>query len=838
MLKSVNLAYKEIWGKILSARGNATDYDADKKNELLYQDDLTIAIRLLEKGYSVDDVIKALKAHSPMIKSLKNGRASSIYLERVFDNINQEWTHKSDNAFGAAQASYNLRLDALTKKYDGYDKKKFGLYQDGEIGLALVIQEGFTPEIVEEVVKRNSPNRSKQDSTYLSTLRDCIVETSTRYKNIWTQDENKLDTVADVYRQEAKAYMQSTKTTILSGSDESKIVDKIYGNIIKQVQKEHPEFHGDAKKIDEMMDSTIKPFLHKAIIQASPVYTEPGRDKDQYITSILSGFESDYETRKNLSSARYPLTQELYVKKLSDLQEKVTSYMKTHDVTFQDGLAAKELLTARQAPQNILRAIVENSAVNLQKDSAYSNIQDYAKNVLKKAEDCLHAEKEIVNFVSDKVLPERGSYHELGISMTDLYRYMMHERLERYPSFSLEMTEPFADRDAVEKLIHRFPDFDRLDLKRAILDASPRAQLPGISDKYADDIIHYAEDRLRRVEEYRHKESEYQQEFNKLRGLSSEGVYENDNPMNSFKDGRIAVKMLRKKVSRDDIKKYLVALAKASAITLPFAYADKILLAASHVIARGDEIADYVPKNTEAHSRSPLDIYMSKMHEKYQEKGFFDSSMDIKTMKEMLDETQFRPDQIKEIILTKSPVAEEPGRDKGYGDYVIKQVALEREREEEKIKRYVITPRINFIDENAVDNARADMENAENNVMDFARVKTLAHTEKPSCEEEYTYQRERMTNELDIGSWTHLMEVMLASALLAAGYAKEELEETLNNHVPESYSNEYSSVSYGQGILTEVNTSVQTEVQTLTPELVRTVVTTTTTTTETTEAGE
>lgn len=837
-MKSVNLAYKEVFEKIMRDRGGIVNLDADKKNEVLYNDDLTVAIRLLESGYSVDDVIKALKEHSPMVKSMQNGRATSIYLERVFDNINQEWSHKAENAFGTAQDSYKARLSALTKKYGDYEKESFGLYQDGEIALALVLNEGFSPEIVEEVVKRNSPNPARNDSTYLSALHDCIIETEKRYKNILGQDKEKVDSVADVYRREAKSYMQATQTSILSGGDEGKIIDRIYATIIQKVQKDHPEFHGDAKRIDAMMESTIKPFLHKAITQASPVYSEPGRDKDQYITSILSDFESDYETRKNMSSASYPLTQELYVSKVKNLEDKVTNYIKTHDITFQDGLAAKELLTARQAPQNILRAIVENSKVKLQSDSAYSNMQDYAKDVLKKAQACLHAEKEIMNYESDRKLPERGSFVDLGISMTDLYRYMMHERLQKYPSFSLEMTEPFADRDACEKLMNRFPDFNRLDLKRAILDASPRAQLPGIGDDYAEDIIRLAEERLRKVEEYRSKEANYQAEFNKLRGLSSEGVYDNDNPMNSFKDGRIAVKMLKKKVSRDDIKKYLVALAKASFIALPFAYADNILTAASAVIAKEQGIIDYVSQNKDAASRSPLDIYMTKMHDKYQEKGFFDSSMDIKTMKEMLDETTYQPTQIKDIVLKMSPVAQEPGRDAGYGDYVIKQAALEREREEEKLKRYVITPRINFIDEAEVQKAKLDMETAENKAMEegLARTKELSRENKPSCEEEYEYQRERMESELDM-KWNHLMEVMLTSALLAAGYLKDEVEETLNNHAPESYDTEYSNVSYGKGIMEEVNTNVQTEVQVLTPELVRTVTTTTTTTT-TTETGE
>lgn len=824
-MKDINIAYKEILSKVIRQRGgvispqdNPMQVSTDKKHEILYNDDLTCAIRLFESGYSVDDVIQALKKHSPMIRSLNNDvRAIQIYFDRVFENINNEWVHKADNSFAVAQDSYRVRMDALAKKYESYDKSNFGLYQDGEVALALVMKEGFTPEIVEEVIKRNSPNKAREDATYLSAIRDSISETQGRYKDILAQDGNKLDSGADVYRYQAKEYMKATDTPILSGADELKIIEKIYLTLIQKVQENRPEYQGDIKKLDEIMDSTVKPFLRKAIVEASPIYTEPGRDKNEYITSILSDFETDYESRKNRSSLQYPITQELFTDKVKSLQGKVTSYIKTHDQTFMDGLAAKELLASRQAPQNIIRAIVENSKVNLEKDTAFNDMKDYAQHVLEKADNSLHAEKEIMNFELDTEIPTGVPFRETGLTMGQMYQYMMRERLEKYPSFALEMTEPFADRDACEKLINRYPDYDRLDLKRAIQDLSPRAQLPGISPDYADEIIRQAEDRLRRVDEYQRKEASAQQEFNKLRGLSTEGVYDNDNPMTTYKDGRIAVKMLKKGSRRDDIKKYLVALAKASAIVGAFAYADKILKAASLVIAKENDIAEYASQDKNASARSCMDIYMEKMHDKYQQKGFIDPSMDISCMKEMLSETPFKAEQIKGIILSKSPVAQEPGRDDGYGDYVIKQALLEREKEQERLNRYVITPRVTLNSASDFDAPSLD-----------APVRTK-EAEKPSCKEEYEYQREKMEKDLNM-DWSKQMELMLAGALLTAGYEKDEIEDTLNDFIPDYYPLE-SAVSYGQSILQEVvETTEKTETISLDNAMVleRTISTTTT----------
>ena len=853
MLKNINIAYKEILSHVIRARGgelsskdNPMKVNMDKHNELLYNDDLTCAIRLFEAGYKVNDVIKVLKDNSPMIANLKNPRAELIYLDRVFENINREWTHKADNSFGVAQDSYRARMNNLMKKYEDYDKKNFGLYQDGEIALALVINEGFSPEIVEEVVKRNSPSPQRTDSTYLFTIRDSVIKTKERYDAIMSQNpDDSAESVSDIYRQQAKEYMTATKTTILSGSDEQKIVEKIYTNFIQNFQQNRPEFQGNIKKLDELVENTIKPYLRKAILEASPIYTEPGRDKDQYITSILSDFASNYETRKTMSSVTYPVAEELYVNKMKTLQNRVTSYIKNHDQTFMDGIAAKDLLEARQAPQNIKRAIIENSPVKLQEDTAFSSMQDYADFIISKARKSLHAEKEILNFQMPEHIPDNVPLRETGLSMKDMFQFMLRERVDKYPSFAFELTEPFADRDACEKLIHRYPDFDRLDLERAIADASPRAQLPGISTEYAKDIIRQAEERLARIDEYKKKETALQQEFNKLRGLSSEGVYENDNPMNSFKDGRIAVKMLKKNVSRDDIKKYIVALAQAASIENPFFYADKILTAASLVISKEKEIADYVPTEKGAASRSCMDIYLEKMNRKYQEKGFVDPSMDIKVMKEMMEETKFAPPQIKDIVLAMSPVAKEPGRDDGYGEYVMKQAILEKQKEEEKLKRYVITPRSALMANSAegdiikdkIDGLEMNNQNIKEELVRTRDADKEVKNGKNDCEEEYAFQREKMVKELGM-DFSRGMEILLAGALLTAGFAKDEIADAIDNYALKNDISEFTSVgsaSYGQEIMQEVESSIREETQSLSEEhvLTRTITTTTTTTTTT-----
>ena len=595
-MKSVFLAYKEMLGKIVRTRtdplipNDLLQADNDQKNILLYDDDLTCAIRLFEVGYDIKDVMAAIKKHSPIMDKLETPKAKAIYIGKILDNINTEWTHKAENSFAAAQASYKLRMNALQKKYEEHEKHKVGLYQDGEIALALVIKEGFTPKVAETVVKHNSTNKEVEKSAYLSMLHDCLADTEERYRLIRSASNDSVNTSSDIYRAQAKKYMEDTHTAILTSTDEQKIIDKIYTSLISKIQENMPEYRETPDKLDALMDTQIKPFLRKAIVEASPVYTEPGRDRDAYLTSVLAEFESDYKTRKNMSSLQYPVVQEIYRSRMRTLHAQVTDYINLHDKTFMDGIAAKELLDMRQAPANILRAIEENSEVRLGKDSTFEDMKSYAEYVLKKAGQSLHAEKEILNFERIPEIPAGGKFADTGLTIKQMFQKIMKERIDDYPSFALELTEPFADRDTVEKLIHQYPDYNRQELKKAIMEASPRAQLPGIGPEYAEEIIRQAEARLEKVHECETRSMELQKEFNKLRGLSAEGVEDFQNPMMKFKDGRIAAKLLRKHTDKADIKKYLVTFAKASSIALPFAYADQILAAASLVLKREQAI--------------------------------------------------------------------------------------------------------------------------------------------------------------------------------------------------------------------------------------------------------
>lgn len=793
-----------------------------KKTQIVCDNDLTISIRMLESGYTVDEVIKAIKEASPFRQILprEDPRAMAVYIDEVLENVNKEWTHRASGSFDMARKSYDLRLRNLQNKYKNYKRENFGLYQDGELALDLVRRDGFTPEIAEAVISRYTPNQQADDS-YFGTLHEGLAATLERYQEIAGFDRTQnIETEADVYRMYAKDFMEKTQTEILSGSDEQKILEAIYDRVVEGTQAEQPYYKEHPEAFDSMVDEHVLPLLRKGVVEASPVYTEPGRDRDQYVSGLLAEFQSNYEMRKQLSGERYPETLEKYQAKMRRAEEQMQAYLATHSQSYFDGVAAKELLQEHYAPANIVRSIAENTKVETEA-IGYPNRKLYAQYVLDCAERSIHAESEIKSISTIPELPKSRSADQLGVSATQLYQYMMKERLLAYPSFEFEMSEVNADRDAIEKLLNRYPDLSDAKLEQAIAEASPRAQLPGAEEGYARRVVREAKARLRKVRERAEQQDMLQKKYNTMRGISSQGV-QGDNPMNTLKDGHITIKMLRRQLPKDDIKAYLVSLAETAAIAAPLVYAQEILAMAQHVLDREHEIAAYKGMARVLDKTSPeasqqimpaqpscTDTYMEKMHEEYEKKGFCQPAMDIRVMKDMLDDGRYKPEQIQQAILDHSPVAAEPGRDENYADYVRRQAELEREKEQERIENYVVVPRIQ-----------------ENEL---------------SPREEYEYQRKRAQKDLGLTSdaFPMALDTAIFGCMMAEGFGEAAIKAALGAFAPQGW-NETHSESYGDAVQKEVSKDTRQEAmaQANGQVLVRTITTTTTTTTTPTTMDE
>lgn len=83
-------------------------------------DDLTIAVRLLEQGYTVSEVTEALK-YTPFGKYIpgKNGptdlRGLKIYINDILNKVNPEFLRKSRNSAKLCAQRYRQRAENFEK---------------------------------------------------------------------------------------------------------------------------------------------------------------------------------------------------------------------------------------------------------------------------------------------------------------------------------------------------------------------------------------------------------------------------------------------------------------------------------------------------------------------------------------------------------------------------------------------------------------------------------------------------------------------------------------------------------------------------------------------------
>lgn len=787
-MKSIRTVYQEVLGELTHSPQDAS-LDEKQKG---YDRDLTASIRLLELGFPLKAIIRVLKELSPMLKPYQNDpRAQHVYLNHVLQNINSQWTEKAKSSFTSAQSTYKKEMPTLS---DRFEKEKgnrtFGLAEDSELGLSLLLRDGHSPQTITDVVRLNSPAKGK-DASYLATLQDGLTETQKRYDDIQNFSSSNLSNAADAYRYYAKDYLHETKTRRLTGKDDQQILQKMLDRLLSN----NPEF---ASHTDSLM-----PFLHKGILAASPVCSEPGRDSNTYATSIIESFQDSYAAHQRNSEKHYPKTKEAFLHTAKEIQEDLAG--REPNPTLLDALAARELLFDGEGRSNLRKAILAASpAAKEARDP-----QEYVQSILDGAEKSLFAEREIEALELHPV-PSSTDFANLNLSVKELYQQVMRQRFKESPSFALEITEETADREAIERMLYRFPNLNHQELIAAIEEASPRASLPGIPKGYAASLIALAERRLKRVRERKNRQTKIEQKLNKLRGLSTEGVYSEENsPMSRLKDGRIATRLLRQGRSKEEVKQYLIAFAKASAVTAiaagAFLYADQILEKAQLVLGREQAVKDYDAKQT---PKSCRDAYLASVQPEFQTKGFASPAMDIAAYRTLQDQGYSTHD-IQNTILTASPVAAEPGRDEGYLSYIQAQAELDRQHEEERKKNYVVTPRL------------GGGERGE---------------DRPSCEDELLYQREQMERVFGRGHTPEDMDERIARALYESDYSKDDIIHALDDHpltIGRAFEHSEDKMnSYGAQIFTSVLEAVEATTlaagAALTQVLTRTVTTTTT----------
>lgn len=756
-------------------------------DQLFAKYDLDIACILAEKGHPLKDIVSTMCHCSLFSTHIKDQKNITKYVDKVLANINNARFFRNGKVYDLAKKAYIKRANDIIDKYSAYSKPNFNSFHEGVVVISMMMNDHFFPEIIEQVLRRNSLF-AKADDMYVKNIMDRCRAVKKAYEDIDSvQSPKNVKNEHDAYCFFAGEYMRHTGTKILNGRDEQRIIARMF-----------------AEKLPE---DTIKKAL-----EASPVSMEPGRDKNKYIDTVITLVKDKYASQKQYAEKQLPVTKTLYIDKINriDAALKAKGYIGVEkNRTYYDGIAAKGLLNEHQSMTNIIKIITQNSPQAFKiTDNPNKTPESYAKWIVNAAKKAIEKEKEILNFEEIKI-PKDASYKQLknmGITPQLLYLQAIKERINIYPSLSDTLTSSFIDRDALEKIIVQHPDADKEALYQVICKNSPRNCMPGISEAYPGRVMNLVNERIEKL--YQQKETaentqkNIQKEYVKQCGLATEGVNV-DRSMMLAQDGRAALRMLMNNIDPADIKnaiatavKTVVTVAGASAILGnmgPLVYANEIVKKAQAVQNKINIIADYVPTENKT-EKTVNEDYIEKLQILYRQKHFMQSSMDADVMKQMILENKYPVNDIENAIRNNSPIAIEPGRDDKYEDYVEAKAKENIEREKQKLNYYKPVPRLEHSD---------------------------------SAIDEYKIQQKQLMNHIDL-PYTDCMDILIVETLLAQEFAAKDIISALDD------SPLNKSDKYAENILKQAEQRLTKEKsQNRDNVYVRTLTTITTTTTKT-----
>lgn len=739
-MKRVEIAYKEavtnhenrIEAEILRFQDSIKNdlnlqvtpgHETVRKVKNFYQKvDCKAVCQLLDQGYTIREVQQGLLKSSPFAQIVTEKKFVQNYCDEVMNEINRERMLRSGKLYEIAKESYLKKSLAIQDKYANYP---FNEFQEGKVVISMLRDSGFFPEVIEAILQKHSRN-PKADEAYVKQIMQRCVKAKENYLAI-DAAKCELRTAADCYRQFAREYMSATKTIFLNGRDEQKIV---------------------ARMLSEGID---KAEVAQALAVASPVAVEPGRIKENYVRSVLDATQESYQNKKAFALKNYPETRKAYISKIDNkdklLKEKGYQGV-AYNRSYHDGFAAKALLEERHLISNIEKAIAETSP-QASKPSEWSpnkTPQGYAKWVRIGAQKALAAEKAILDFEERPI--KQTSYKQLvaaGIGAVELYKAAISERLAQYPSIALHLSDGFIDKDACEKLLHRYPDIKLDDLKEAIVQASPRAQLPGIPNIYPKLVLDDVQERQAEVQVRKESQKEVQTEYMRRCGLAFEGVNAEAN-MLMYHDGRAVLEMLQSGIDQAEIKSALLSGLQIMRVDVknPEHYAETVIEGAKDVNMRIEAVKQY--KASEPDQNQAENYYLKRLQQFYEKKNYVSSSMDIAIAAAMLSSGKFANQHICNTIQALSPTAAEPGRDEKYvTSFVLIHAKEKLEQEKMKLKQYTVIPRID---------------------------------RETSPEKEYVYHQQQMQKAVHL-PMSETMDLMIATAMLEQGFKDKEVAQGL-----------------------------------------------------------
>ena len=163
-----------------------------------------------------------------------------------------------------------------------------------------------------------------------------------------------------------------------------------------------------------------------------------------------------------------------------------------------------------------------------------------------------------------------------------------------------------------------------------------------------------------------------------MRGLASRGAQIQASEIGTYKDGRIAMKLLRQGRDEEDITRFLLTMARSDNRENPHHYAVEVMGRAKKSVEREEKIRTYQKPAEPLETPSFYHAYLMRMQNLYEQKGFVQSG---KT---------FRKADLQNGIAQYSPIAVEPGRDEKYAQYVTKESERRIKEAEDTLAHYLV----------------------------------------------------------------------------------------------------------------------------------------------------
>lgn len=569
---------------------------------------------LQQKGYKLTDIKDIIVENTPLLKDIDINLSEKL---TYFSKLNINYTKKITD-INKAKEIYMIELNNLKLRHTNF---KLNLYYDAKIAFSMYYEKNYDLSTIEELLAKYTQNSHAKQPEYTNAIINFVKEHTHLYHQLTNTNIIKPQNTKEKYIKYLNEYLKNTLTKSLTPLGEKQIIKRL---------------------LSEGADNTEVLNVIKAF---SPVVREIGRKKNYADTIVNLASEDILKAKEHLTKV-----ENIFKEKIKQLPQNPDNLAYA--------LLAKEMILAGCYPEYVVKIFNEK---------IYSSKDKTAYYIVKSAQNNIKAEREITEFIcpdnlSNMTLEQINNKH---ISLKDVYKYAIKERILSYPNTKLNLSDEYIDIDASIKLLNRYPGINKNELAHIIRETSARMQLPEIPQDYPKLVIEKAAKKLAEVFHYNKTQEEQKKELKEdyqLEVAINDATINNtDNDEEYIKcDYRAALSFIKKGIEENDIKNIIAeeqSTRNNKDALENFKYAEYITSIAKKINTRQLNIINVL--DTKNNRPTVENMYKTHMKELYQKTNLFNQDMEINAAMYMLYKDIKKEDIA--LTLTKySPHAVEP----------------------------------------------------------------------------------------------------------------------------------------------------------------------------------